>query len=157
DGNPQHLMQLLDQVPMHSLVYGLGPHRTRGLPGAVLARLASCGRPTRDLLTAGTVLGRSFRLHDALALCSVDDASAGAEQAAAAGWLEGGPGTAGRDLIFSTALIRDCVYGDMSIPRRRALHAQAAALGGTDALWHRIEAADGTDAALADETYRVSQ
>lgn len=157
DGNPQHLTQLLDQIPMHSLVYGLGPHRTRGLPGAVLARIASCERGTRDLLTAGTVLGRSFRLHDALALCSVDDASAAVEQAVAGGLLEEVPGTAGHELIFSTALIRDCVYGDMSIPRRRALHAQAAALGGADAFWHRIEAADGTDAALADEAYRISQ
>ena len=157
DGNPQHLVQLLDQIPMHSLVYGLGPHRTRGLPSAVLARLASCGRATRDLLTAGTVLGRSFRLRDAQALCEVADVSAAVEQAVAGGLLEEVPGTAGRELIFSTALIRDCVYGDMSIPHRRALHARAAALGGTDALWHQIEAADGTDTALADEAYRISQ
>jgi len=157
DGNPQHLVQLLDQIPMHSLVYGLGPHRTRGLPSAVLARLASCGRSTRDLLTAGTVLGRSFRLRDAQALCEVADVSAAVEQAVTAGLLEEVPGTAGRELVFGTALIRDCVYGDMSIPRRRALHARAAALGGTDALWHRIEAADGTDPALADEAYRVAQ
>ncbi|MFB6892835.1 AAA family ATPase [Kitasatospora sp. NPDC056327] len=75
--------------------------------------------------------------------------SAAVDEAVTAGLLEEVPGSAGRDLAFSTALVRDSLYGALTATRRRALHARAGARGGAEALWHRLSAAEGPDDALA--------
>ncbi|GAA0827455.1 hypothetical protein GCM10009525_23370 [Streptosporangium amethystogenes subsp. fukuiense] len=49
DGNAQHSILLLDQVEMHSINFGNGPlPAPRGMTQAVVARLASCARRTRE-------------------------------------------------------------------------------------------------------------
>lgn len=61
----------------------------------------------------------------------------------------GGPAT---EIEFSHALIHSAVYDDLGSARRRRMHRAAVTIVGWDAgLAHRLAAATGPDAALADD------
>ncbi|MEV4749222.1 AAA family ATPase [Streptosporangium sp. NPDC049248] len=151
DGNAQHSILLLDQVEMHSINFGNGPlPAPRGMTQAVVARLASCARRTREVVGAAAVLGRRFRLADLRALSGVADVTVPLTEAVGAGLLKEIPGTAGQEFAFTTLLVWDRIYYDSGVERRRALHRDAALLGGPGALWHGIAASGGgTDGELA--------
>ncbi|MFI6512596.1 AAA family ATPase [Streptosporangium sp. NPDC050855] len=151
DGNVLHAVLLLDQVEMHSINFGNGPlPAPRGMTQAVVSRLASCGRRTREVVGAAAVLGRRFGLADLRALSGVADVTAPVAEAVDAGLIKEIPGTAGQEFAFTTLLVWDRIYYDSGVERRRALHRDAARLGGPGALWHGIAASGGgTDGELA--------
>src|SRR5262249_15177968 len=56
-GNPGHVLELLELLPMHSIVTGSGPFPApRGLAHTITARLASCSRQTRELVAGAAGL-----------------------------------------------------------------------------------------------------
>ncbi|MEU4832608.1 AAA family ATPase [Streptosporangium sp. NPDC023615] len=160
DGNVLHAILLLDQVEMHSINFGNGPlPAPRGMTQAVVTRLASCRRRTREVVCAAAVLGRRFGLADLRALCDVADVTEPVAEAVDAGLIKEIPGTAGQEFAFTTLLVWDRIYYDSGVERRRALHRDAARLGGPGALWHGIAASgggtDGELAALAEHEART--
>lgn len=155
DGHPLHVRHLLDELPMHAIVFGHGSlPAPRGIATAMRARLASCRPATRDLVAAGAVIGRRFSLAQARQLSEVT--AEAVTEAVAARLLEEIPGSMGQDLAFTSTLVRGLVYHDLDRTRRRALHLLAAQGGGAGVLWHRIAAADGPDARLADDIERAA-
>lgn len=152
-GHPLHVRHLLDELPMHSIVFGHGSlPAPRGIATATRARLASCQPATRDLVAAGAVIGRRFSLAQARQLSEVTVEAV--TEAVAARLLEEIPGSMGQDLAFTSTLVRGLVYHDLDRTRRRTLHLLAAQGGGAGVVWHRIAAADGPDARLADDIER---
>ncbi|WP_343965415.1 hypothetical protein, partial [Streptosporangium amethystogenes] len=80
----------------------------------------------------------------------VADVTVPLTEAVGAGLLKEIPGTAGQEFAFTTLLVWDRIYYDSGVERRRALHRDAALLGGPGALWHGIAASGGgTDGELA--------
>ena len=154
-GHPLHVRHLLDELPMHSIVFGHGSlPAPRGIATAVRSRLASCRESTRDLVAAGAVIGRRFSLAQVRQLSGVTvDA---VTEAIEARLLEEIPGSMGQDLAFTSTLIRGLVYHDLDRTRRRQLHLRAARNDGSGVVWHRIAAADGPDARLADDIERAA-
>ncbi|HEX6358183.1 AAA family ATPase [Actinophytocola sp.] len=149
-GHPLHVRHLLDELPMHSIVFGHGSlPAPREIATTVRSRLASCQTATRELVAAGAVIGRRFSLAQARQLGDVT-ADAVAE-AVEARLLEEIPGSMGQDLAFTSTLVRGLVYHDLDRTRRRDLHLRAARSGGSGAVWHRVAAAHGPDARLADD------
>lgn len=150
-GNPDHALALLNLLSSHPIVTDAGPlPAPRDQALAITSRLATCDRLTRELVAAATVLGMRFSV---AALRSVTGSQAPAEQiteAVEAGFLAEVPGTRGRELAFPQVLIREAIYHDLSNRVRAELHSRCAALGGPNALQHRIDAADGVDERLAD-------
>ncbi|MGC5014535.1 AAA family ATPase [Streptosporangium sp. DT93] len=169
DGNVLHAILLLDQVEMHSINFGNGPlPAPRGMTQAVVTRLAACRRRTREVVCAAAVLGRRFGLADLRALAGVAgvagvvgvaDVTEAVAEAVDAGLIREIPGTAGQEFTFTTLLVWDRIYYDSGVERRRALHRDAARLGGPGALWHGIAASgggtDGELAALAEHEARA--
>ena len=156
-GHPLYVRHLLDEVPMHSIVFGHGSlPAPRDFATAVRSRLASCRSRTRDLVAAGAVLGRRFSLTQVRGLSGVADPVDAVTEAIEAGLLAEVPGSAGHELGFTSTLVRGLVYHDLGPARRRQLHLRAARQGGTGVLWHRIAAADGPDSALAADVERAA-
>jgi DNA-binding NarL/FixJ family response regulator len=152
-GHPLHARHLLDELPMHSIVFGHGSlPAPRGLATAVRARLAACRPATRDLVAAGAVIGRRFSLAQARQLSDITVEAV--TEAVEARLLEEIPGSMGQDLAFTSTLVRGLVYHDLDRTQRRALHLLAAQGAGAGVVWHRIAAADGPDARLADDIER---
>ena len=68
------------------------------------------------------------------------------------GFVRWDPGEPGPPVEFAHPLYREAVYQDLSPTRRRDLHrAVAGVLTPASVLAHRVAAADGVDAGLADE------
>lgn len=151
-GHPLHVRHLLDELPMHAIVFGHGSlPAPSGIAAAMRSRLAACRPATRDLVAAGAVIGRRFSLAQARQLGDVTvDAVA---EAIGARLLEEIPGSLGQDLAFTSTLVRGLVYHDLDRAQRRRLHLLAARDGG---VWHRIAASDGPDARLADDIERAA-
>jgi DNA-binding NarL/FixJ family response regulator len=157
-GHPLQVRHLLDQLPMHSIVYGHGPlPAPRAMAAAVMSRLAACQPPTRDLLAAGALIGRRFSLAGVRALTGNPSSADAVAEAVAARLVEEVPGSAGQQLSFTSTLVRGLIYHDLGPARRRELHGRAAALGRTDSTWHRIAAASGPDQDLAAEVERAAR
>jgi DNA-binding CsgD family transcriptional regulator len=159
-GNPLYASALLDQVPMRYIVSGQGPLPAPStLAGTVTATLAARGEGVRSLLRAGAVLGLTFDTAQARALAGVVSSPASLsswDEAVASGLVAQVPGAGGRQFAFSHALVHRAIYDDIGLARRRDLHRRAAALlTGTEALRHRVLAADGEpDADLAADLER---
>ncbi len=149
-GNPDHALALLNLLSSHPIVTDIGPlPAPRDQALAITSKLATCDRRTRELVAAAAVLGLRFSV---AALRSVTGAEAPGEQiteAIEAGFLVEVAGTRGRELAFPQVLIREAIYHDLSNRTRAHLHSRCAALGGSAALQHRIDAADGVDEQLA--------
>lgn len=151
NGNPLHAQAVLDQVPLRSIAAGSGPlPAPRDLALIVADQLGSCAQRTQQLVTAGSVLGRRFRLATVRSLANLTDTSAPVAEAVAARFLAEVPGTEGQELAFTHGLVQAAIYDDLGAAYRRELHRRAAGLlRGDAALRHRIAAADGPDAQLA--------
>ncbi|MBP0453511.1 AAA family ATPase [Kitasatospora sp. RG8] len=120
----------------------------------VRSRLAALRPDTLHFLRIGSVLGRTFTLADAAALCGRPASGLIGEldEAIAAGLLDDD----GERLRFRHDLLRQAVYADLAPSARRALHREAAsrlvATGRTsvDAVPHLLKSAGpGDDEAIA--------
>ena len=152
-GHPLHVRHLLDELPMHSIVFGHGSlPAPRGITTAIRSRLASCRPATRELVAAGAVIGRRFSLAQVRQLGDVTVEAV--TEAIGARLIEEIPGSMGQDLGFTSTLVRGVVYHDLDRTQRQQLHLRAARDSGAGEVWHRIAAADGPDARLADDIER---
>lgn len=149
-GNPLHAGMLLRRLPAEQFD-GVRPlPSTSGYELLAGRRLAACGAGARDLVRAGSVLGRVFAVHEAARIAGVDEPLVALEEALAAGLLEEGPEA---DAAFAHPLLHAAVYHGLGPVRRARLHTEAARVT-TDraaALRHRGAAAGAPDAALANE------
>ncbi|MEH1126615.1 ATP-binding protein [Micromonospora sp. CPCC 206061] len=157
-GHPSYVRQILDRVPMRSIVYGLGPLPAPAtIARPMAARLASCRPSTRELVVAGAVVGARFSLAKVRDLLDGTDVAGSATEAIDAGLVEEVPGTAGQDLAFTSPLARSVAYHEAGRARRQELHRRAAVNGQGEALWHRIAAADGPDDRLAHDLEQAAR
>ncbi|MFF1480143.1 helix-turn-helix transcriptional regulator [Streptomyces sp. NPDC058301] len=145
-GNPFLAAEMLAGIAASGVDGTAPPER---LVLGVRGRLAALRPETLDFLRAGSVLGRSFRLADAAALCGRAAAGLNGElrEAIAAGLLDDD----GERLVFRHDLLRQAVYADLVPSVRRALHREAAsrlvAAGRTcaDAVPHLLKSAEPGD------------
>lgn len=130
-GNPFLLEQLLTTLRDAGqvvVVDGIATLVAGELPSSFLAvvdqRLRVLPKQARQLLEAGSVLGRPFTVHEAAGLVQ----SPPAELITAAGELvaAGALVDDGRNWAFRHDLIREVVYNNLASPVRLALHGQAA-------------------------------
>ena len=153
-GSPLYVRALLDELPTEVLVTDGGPlPAPRSLSGVINDRLSRLPPPARELVIATAVLGHSARLQAAGTLAGLEDPTTALDAAHGAGLLHEVSGTAGRDVAFTHPLVRAAIYDGISPSRRQALHQSAAAFL-TDLpaiLAHRVAAAIGPDAKLADD------
>jgi DNA-binding CsgD family transcriptional regulator len=157
-GNPGHVLELLELLPMHAIVTGSGPlPAPRGLAHTINARLAACSRQTRDLVAGAAVLGQRFSVAALREVTGRETTGAPIAEAIDAGLLAEVPGTGGRELAFAQVLTREAIYQDLGRGVRARLHERCALLGGPAALQHRIAAADGPDERLAADLRRAAQ
>ncbi|SFM80098.1 regulatory protein, luxR family [Pseudonocardia ammonioxydans] len=155
-GHPLHTRTLLEELTPEELARtGQVLPAPRSFAALVAARLARAAPATEELVVAAAVLGPTCPLGLAAALAGAgtgSPVSAALDGAAALGLLRAQDGSAPVRIAFTHPLVRAAVHGDLPAARRRALHARAARLTtGREALLHRVAAADGTDAGLADE------
>ncbi|HEX5406073.1 MAG TPA: AAA family ATPase [Pseudonocardiaceae bacterium] len=150
-GNPLYAQAVLDQVPLRSIAAGTGPlPAPHDIALIVADQLERCTQPTRQLVTAGSVLGRRFRLATVRALANLVDTAAPVAEAVGSRFLAEVPGTEGQELAFTHGLVQAAIYDDLGAAQRRELHRAAAGLvSGAATLRHRIAAADGPDPVLA--------
>ncbi|MER7406055.1 AAA family ATPase [Streptomyces sp. NPDC000070] len=145
-GNPFLAAELLTGIAASGAEGTEPPER---LVLGVRGRLAALRPGTLDFLRVGSVLGRSFQLADAAALCGRTAISLIGElhEAIATGLL----GDDGERLVFRHDLLRQAVYADLAPSVRRALHREAAsrlvAVGRTavDAVPHLLKSAEPGD------------
>lgn len=157
-GHPSYVRQILDRVPIRSIVYGLGPLPAPAtIARPMAARLASCRPSTRELVVAGAVVGARFSLAKVRDLLDGIDVAGSATEAIDAGLVEEVPGTSGQELAFTSPLARSVAYHEAGWARRRELHRRAALKGQAEALWHRIAAADGPDDRLAHDLEQAAR
>jgi DNA-binding CsgD family transcriptional regulator/tetratricopeptide (TPR) repeat protein len=129
DGIPLHVEELLAGAGAGALegdvdVAGVAVPET--LADAVLLRIGRHDDRTRDVAAAAAVIGRSFDF-DLLTAVLQDDGGLverSLRELQAAHLVQAGAGVAAFD--FRHALIRDAVYSDVSLPRRRQLHERVA-------------------------------
>ena len=152
-GHPLYTRALLEELPAEALMEASAalpaPHSMSFL---VLVRLAKLSSPAQDLVLAAAVLGSRCALSDAVRVAKVADPVAALDEAVRAGLLINSPPGHPRDVAFPHVLVRAAIYADLSPARRHALHRRAGeVLGGAPSLNHRVAAAIGPDAELADE------
>ena len=155
-GHPMHAQSLLQELGRDSLetTRGVLP-APRSLAATLIASVAALPSASQELVAASAVLGSSSPLALVAAVAGVKDPLPALEMAIGAGILER---SFGDEIRFPHALIRGAVYNDLGPIRRQALHLAAAdATDGVVALDHRVAAAVGPDAALADEVEAVAQ
>lgn len=154
EGVPLHLRALLEEVPpaaLDDLAQPLPAPRSYAL--LVLAKVARCAPPVRELISAMSVLGLSCPLHLAARVAGVEEPLQALEQAVGEGVLLERSSSRGPVAAFVHPLIRAAVYRDLGPAHRSALHARAAlvAEGEQARLRHRIEAVAGPSPELAAE------
>lgn len=151
DGNPLHAEAVLAQVPLRSIASGTGPlPAPKDIALVVADQLGGCESGTQQLVAAGAVLGKRFRLATVRKLAGLTDTAQPVADAVAHRFLAEVPGTEGQELSFPHGLVQAAIYDDLGPAYRRELHRRAAGLlGGPAALRHRIAAADGPDPQLA--------
>ncbi|MEV0124909.1 AAA family ATPase [Streptomyces sp. NPDC050703] len=120
-GNPFLAVEMLAGLRTSEVTDDLVPP---GLVVGVRGRLRSMGPETLRFLRMGAVLGRTFGLHDAAALCGRAPATLipALEEAVRAGLLDDD----GEHLSFRHDLLRQAVYADILPSARKALHREAA-------------------------------
>ncbi|MFG1705726.1 helix-turn-helix transcriptional regulator [Nonomuraea sp. M3C6] len=154
EGVPLHLRALLEEVPLEALDDLAQPlPAPRSYTMLVLAKVARCAAPVRELVSALSVLGMSSPLHLAARVAGVEQPLQALEQAVSEGVLLERSSARGPVAAFGHPLIRAAVYRDLGPAHRSALHARAAlaAEGEQARLRHRIEAVAGPSPELAGE------
>ena len=153
-GNPLHVRAVLDESPP-----GLWADAGKPLPSPrsfrrlVGDRYAACGAETRDLLDAAAVLGVRAALPLAAAVGGVTESVQAVDEAVRRGLLVADTARHPWTLAFPHPLVRSALHDALGPARRTALHLAAARLVDDEVavLHHRVAAAPGLDAALADD------
>ncbi len=136
EGNPffcQELVKSLietraispDQGRLWSLSddFRLGPDSLPAtLQQAEERRIERLTEDQRRVLSVASVLGKSFDFEDLEALCDVDDAEETVDEMIGQGLLKEDRLARGDRLTFSSGIVRDLMYQDLSRRRRRSLH-----------------------------------
>ena len=158
-GNPLYTRCLIEEFGPEVLAAATGPlPAPRSLATLLVARLAACAPATQGLVSAAAVLGQSCSLALAVSLADVPVPSAALEEAVAARLLAENHEDGVRQVRFPHPLVRAAIYADLSPARRAVLHTRASRLtAGTAALSHRVAAAAGPDAVLADELAELAE
>lgn len=99
----------------------------RTVRDTILQRLERLNREDVSVLSAASVMGRSFDLKSLAAVAGVDESSAlsALETSVSAQLLEEDDRTSGR-YHFRHALTREAIYEDLVVPRRQQLHSRVA-------------------------------
>lgn len=127
DGIPLHIEELLVAVEDAELDLVGEVNVPDTLADAVLARAASLDRSARAVAAAGAVIGRHFDFDLVTAVSGLaDDEVARCLRELQAAYLVVSR-TASDTFDFRHALIREALYADISLPRRRELHDRVAA------------------------------
>jgi ATP/maltotriose-dependent transcriptional regulator MalT len=157
-GHPLYARSLLEQLPAATFERSEGPLPAPvDLASSVLARLASCGTSTGEVVRYSSVLGAACKVEDLRALVPVAGFADALGEAVEAGLLCEVPGSGGREVGFPHLLVRAAVYQALPPRLRREMHGAAAvALAGRASLEHRAAAFVVPDAALADEAERYA-
>src|SRR3954447_989237 len=152
-GHPLYARALLEELPAEALMEPTAVlPAPRSLASLVLVRLAKLSDAAQALVLSVAVLGPHCALSDAVRVAEVADPVAALDEAVRAGLLVTGSSARAQDVSFPRLLLRGAVYAALGPARRHALHARAAVvLGGAPALAHRVAAAVGPDAELAEE------
>ena len=152
-GHPLYVRTLLGELSASQLraVDGELP-APRSLASAVTARLSELETAARDLAAAMAVINQRSPLPMVARVAGVEAPVAPFETLLGTQFVRWDPGQPGPPVEFAHPLYRQAVYHDLSPTRRRDLHrAVAGVLTPATVLAHRVAAADGADAALADE------
>jgi DNA-binding NarL/FixJ family response regulator len=147
-GNPLHTSALLDELPYEVLVAADAEElpAPRSYASLVLAQVARCSEPARNLAAALAVLGAAAPMAAVARMVCCDDPLAAVDELAACGLVDVRSGVTGTTVAFPHGLARASVAADLSPSRRAALHAAAATVTeGDEALGHRLAASHGPD------------
>jgi ATP/maltotriose-dependent transcriptional regulator MalT len=149
-GSPLHLRALFAELPIEELrgVQGRLPAPASFGP-LVLAALAGCPEPARQLVASAAVLGVRSSLASAAAVAEVAQPLQALEDATRTQLVEARAADDGWIVAFRHPLIRAAVYDDLGPATRSRLHARAAGIvGEPDALAHSAAAAHAPDPTL---------
>jgi DNA-binding CsgD family transcriptional regulator/tetratricopeptide (TPR) repeat protein len=127
DGIPLHIEELLGAASTIALDVLQVPET---LSDAVLARAAALGAATRDIAATAAVIGRRFDFDLLVAIADRDenDVARCLRELQSAYLVVERPDAGAFD--FRHALIRDALYADVALPRRRELHDRVATVAG---------------------------
>jgi DNA-binding CsgD family transcriptional regulator len=151
-GNPLHARALLRELPAGVLAGGGPLPAPRSYATLVLARLASCHQPARELVSALAVIGQRAALATVATAAGLDDPLPALDEAIERRLVDLVESPGERAVTFAHPLVRAAVLDDLPPSRRAAIHrAAAAALPGTGGLRHRLAGCAGYDAELAQE------
>jgi DNA-binding CsgD family transcriptional regulator len=157
-GNPLHARALLRELPAGVLAGGGPLPAPRSYATLVLARLAACHQPARELVSALAVVGPREPLATVAATAGLDDPLPALDEAVANRLVELVESPGERSLGFTHPLVRAAVLDDLAPSRRAALHrAAAAVLPGASGLRHRLAGCAGYDADLAADALTMAQ
>jgi ABC-type transport system substrate-binding protein len=95
---------------------------------AVEKRIGRLPDELRDLLSVGSVIGRSFDARDLAALSQARDIDEAIDQLVEQGLIEEERESRGDLLSFSSGIVRDVLYAGLSPRKRRSLHRRCAEL-----------------------------
>ena len=152
-GHPLYVQTLLSELSAAQLrAVEVDLPAPRSLASAVTARLSELPEPARQLAAALAVINQRSPLPMVARAAGVEAPVGPFEALLGTGFVRWGPGEPGPPVEFAHPLYREAVYQDLSPTRRRDLHrAVAGVLTPASVLAHRVAAADGVDAGLADE------
>jgi ABC-type transport system substrate-binding protein/serine/threonine protein kinase len=89
----------------------------------VTRRLEQLPEELVDILSVASVIGKEFELRDLIALSGKrDEAEEAIEKLLQARFLEEQRESVGDKFLFSSGVVRDVIYADLSRPKRRVLH-----------------------------------
>ena len=159
-GSPLYARELLTELPRRFWEVSSGPPPApRTYAELVRGRLRSLPDEAVRLAEAASVLGVRSPLATAITVAGLADPDRAIDALLTSQHTAGPPlanltvGFSGPELRFAHPLVRAAIYGGIAHSRRARMHEAAAAAleDQSAALTHRVAAASGPDAALADE------
>ena len=157
-GNPLHVRALLRELPPGALAGGGPLPAPRSYATLVLARMAACHQPARELVSALAVVGSRAPLATVAATAGLDDPLPALDEAVAQRLVELVQSPGERSVRFAHPLVRAAVLDDLPPSKQAALHqAAAAVIPGAGGLRHRLAGCAGYDAELAADALATAE
>lgn len=158
-GHPLHLRILADEADDDALAAGAALPTVPSIGTLVVERMATVPDDARRFLDALAVLDSRVDGRTVAALAGLTDPAPAIEALSAAGLVDVHVSDGGSVTVtIRHRLMRDAIYGDLSVSDRLAMHGRAAdLLDGDAALRHRVFAATGPDPALAAELIAAAE